>query len=239
MSFEHRAPQDPQIDACPASWQRARLSMGQPASSSREPHALKLRPDCRQLFILYTGMAGKLMLPPMQFIQEAGILNRNLMILRDLNQCCYQRGISPKIPSVPSFLHWQTETLQSKFAHVTEVYCIGSSGGAYAALLSGHFLNANKVWAFAPPVPVQLSEHVAYVDPKFGDLNSVLADSNGRTEYEVVYNESQDWDRIAAERLRELPGVTLSPQSGEGHGVVVHLAQTGQLQRLLPPFASC
>lgn len=213
--------------------------MSQPSSASREPHAFKLRPDCRQLFILYTGMAGKLMLPPMQFIQEAGILDRNLMILRDLNHCCYQRGISPKIPTVLSFLHWQAKTLQDRFPHVTEMYCIGSSGGAYAALLSGHFLKANKVWAFAPPVPVQTGEHVGYVDPTFGDLSRVLAASNGRTEYEVVYNESLEWDRIAAERLRELPGITLSPQSGEGHGVVVHLAQTGQLQRLLPPFASC
>ncbi|HEX2880151.1 MAG TPA: hypothetical protein VHO25_11535 [Polyangiaceae bacterium] len=227
------------MDARTAPCQRARRPMGQPASPAQETCAFKVRPDCGQLFILYTGMAGQMMLPPMHFIQQAQILDRNLMILRDLNHCCYQRGISLRHPTIPSFLRWQRETLKLKFPKVNEVYCIGSSGGAYAALLSGHFLKVKKVWAFAPPVPVQPTDRIAYVDPEFSDLGRVLAADNGTTQYEIFFNESEQTDRLAAERLRELPGVTLSPQAGEGHGVVVHLAQTGQLGRLLPEFTSC
>lgn len=183
-------------------------------------------------------MAGKLMLPPMQFIQQSQLLDRNLMILRDLNNCCYQRGISSQQPTIPTFLRWQAHVLRTKFPNVREVYCIGSSGGAYAALLSGHFLKVEKVWAFAPPVPVEQNEYIEYVDVEFADLSRVLSASNSATEYEVFYNESLEQDRVAAERLRDLPGVTLAPQAGEGHGVVVHLAQTGRLKTLLPPFVS-
>jgi hypothetical protein len=184
-------------------------------------------------------MAGQMMLPPMHFIQQAQILDRNLMVLRDLNHCCYQRGISPRYPDISSFLRWQSATLETKFPKVSEVYCIGSSGGAYAALLSGHFLKAKRVWAFAPPVPVEVTDRISYVDPEFADLSRVLAIDNGTTHYEIYFNESEHPDRIAAERLRGLPGVTLSPQAGKGHGVIVHLAETGRLPRLLPAFASC
>jgi hypothetical protein len=77
------------------------------------------------------------------------------------------------------------------------------------------------------------------VDPEFADLSRILATSNGTTQYEIFFNESEQADRIAAQRLSPLPGVTLSPQAGQGHGVIVHLADTGQLERLLPGFASC
>jgi hypothetical protein len=174
----------------------------------------------------------------MQFIQQTQILDRNLMILRDLNHCCYQRGISAQQPTIASFLRWQAHVIKAKFPKVSEVYCIGSSGGAYAALLSGHFLKVKKVWAFAPPVPVETSEYIAYVDAQFGDLSRVLDKDNGTTEYEIFFNESLQSDRAAAERLRDLPGVTLSPQGGEGHAVVIHLAKTGRLKSLLPAFVS-
>jgi len=205
-----------------------------------QAHALKVRNDCAQLFVLYTGMAGRMMIPAMQFIEETKIVDRNLIIVRDLQHCCYQRGVSPNVPSVQSFLSWQQSLLQKKeLSHVREVYCVGSSGGAYAAMLSGHFLKAAKVWAFAPPVPVLTGERVSYVDPEFADLSKVLTSDNETTKYRVYYNESMEFDRTAAQRLQGLPGVELLPQAGQGHGVIVHLAQQAQLGTLLPSFVGC
>jgi hypothetical protein len=206
--------------------------------ATQQPYATKVRQDCAQLFILYTGMAGRMMIPPMQFIQETRLIDRNLVIIRDLNQCCYQRGISPALPTMHQFLSWQQELVQ-KFRHVSEVYCIGSSGGAYASLLSGHFLKASKVWAFAPPVTVEVSERISYVDPEYCNVAKVLQTDNGKTQYEIYYNEAEEGDRLAAEQLASLPGVSAFAQPGKGHGVIVHLAKEGKLAGLLPAFKRC
>jgi hypothetical protein len=191
------------------------------------------REDCAQLFVIYTGMLGALQMNPAQFIKLTGLIGRNLVMIRDLNQCGYQRGVSPDYPDIPSFLAWQHE-LVGRFPRVREVYCLGTSTGAYAAVLAGHHLHAKKVWAFAPPVPIRVEARVPYVDPKYCDLRGILAVGNGVTEYVVLYNESEEADRVSAERLRGLPGVELSPQAGQGHGVIVHLASKGLLAGLFP-----
>lgn len=196
---------------------------------------MKARNDCAQLFMLFTGMRGQMMMPPMTFIEQTKLVDRNLFMVRDLNECCYQRGVSKDLPDIPSFLNWQKMAVRA-FPNVREVYCIGSSAGAYGALLVGHFLKVKQVFAFAPPVPVSTGERISYVDERYCDIGAVLAQGNGVTQYEVYYNEATDVDRVAAERLRGLPGVTLHPQQGSGHAVILHMAKEGQLATLLPPF---
>lgn len=196
---------------------------------------MKVRQDCAQLFMLFTGMRGQLMMPPMTFIEQTRLVDRNLCMVRDLNECCYQRGVSKDLPDIPAFLHWQKVAL-SAFPHVRDVYCIGSSAGAYAALLVGHFLKVKQVFAFAPPVPVSLGDRITYVDERYANIAGVLAAGNGVTRFEVYYNEATEIDRVAAERLRGLPGVTLHPQQGSGHGVLPYMAKQGLLATLLPPF---
>jgi hypothetical protein len=197
-------------------------------------HALLERKECSQLFVLYSGMAGKMMMNPLAFLKETRLLERNILIIRDLRQSVYQLGVSPEYPDIPSLMEWQRQRIAA-LSHVRHVYCLGSSGGAYMALLSGHALKAEAVWAFAPPVVLRPEPPLDHVDARFADLATILHEFNGVTRYRVYYNEAHTPDRLACSKLATAPGVQLFPQGGEGHGVLQHMLKTNRLQGLMPP----
>jgi hypothetical protein len=142
-----------------------------------------------------------------------------------------------------SFLKWQREVV-ARLPHVRETYALGTSAGAYAALVSGHFLKVSIVWAFAPPARIErqyMRLPVAGCAPDpldCTDLLQVLRAHNGVTEYRIYFNEAEEADRVAASQLARCPGVRLFPQGGEGHGVVHHLVETNQLVGMMPPFVA-
>jgi hypothetical protein len=196
---------------------------------------------CRQLFILYQGQAGRMMMDPMEFLRATRIGDRNLIMIGDKSRRFYQRGLAPEIPDIPSFIAWQQKLIDS-MPHVTDVMCVGSSSGAYAAIISGHLLKAREVWAFAPPTDLITACESQGVDPsvldtRYSNLRELLKVSNGVTKYNVYYNESATVDRHAALYLEGCPGVELHSRGGEGHGVVLHMSKMGELDTLLPPFA--
>jgi hypothetical protein len=102
-------------------------------------------------------------------------------------------------------------------------------------------LKAREVWAFAPPTDLTTVQDQGLdprvIDPQFSDLRTLLLQSNGVTKYNIYYNESSVYDRDAAMRLRDCEGVSLHPEGGMGHGVILHMAKRGALQALMPPFA--
>ena len=204
------------------------------------PHTVcRPRLKCRQLFMIYTGRLGELMLPAFEFIRATQIHDRNMVVFRDNERVNYQGGLSPDIPNMRSFLEWQQMQRELYFPHVHTTYCLGTSAGGYAALASGHYLKAPIVWAFGPMTQIR-GRFALYandaVSQRCTDLAEVLSEDNGVTEYRVFYNEGFDMDREAVERIADCPGVRLFPQSGEGHQVVVTMAETGQLRDLLVPF---
>ena len=143
---------------------------------------------------------------------------------------------------MPAFVEHQ-KSLLARFPHVRRLYCVGSSGGAYAAILSGYFLAVEQVFAFAPPVPLERrwiqhqpgpGEAPRYRDTE--DLSQLLRGGNGKTCYRIYYNESSVPDRRSARRIAQCPGVSLAPQSGHGHNVMDHLSASGRLDSLLPAY---
>lgn len=214
--------------------------MTSPAQANAPGHtAIRTRTNCRQLFVLFQGQAGRMMMDPLQFLHETGLTDRNLIVLRDVTRRLYQFGLGPDVPDIPSLIAWQQELI-AKMPHVRDVYCVGSSSGAYAAMLCGYLLRAREVYAFAPPTDLTRwleEDKIECQDRTFADLVPLMATSNGVTRYHVYYNESMGTDRESALRVRDCPGVELHPQGGSGHGVVLHLGQTGQLRSLLPAFA--
>lgn len=201
--------------------------------------AVRSQPKCRQVFMVYQGMAGRMMMDPMQFMRDSGLVDRNLILFRDCNGSYYQKGVSPEVPTIPALLDWHQKFL-TKLSHAPDRYCVGSSSGAYAAMLFGHLLKVKEVFAFAPPTNLTSlleQDKIDCPDRTYVDLKPLLATSNGVTKYHVYYNESSSHDLEAAEHVRGLPGVELHPQAGTGHGVIIHLAKIGKLQTLLPPFA--
>jgi hypothetical protein len=197
---------------------------------------VRKRPDCAQLFSLFMGLGQRLMLPPFQFIQATGIADRNLIAYRDVRECLYQRGVSDDLPNLESFLSHERRSA-GRLPWVKRRYAVGTSGGAYMAIVAGHVNRAEAVWAFAPPTKVG-ERYAVPGQERFRDLAELLGEHNGVTQYRVYYNASEAPDVEAAERLARCPGVTLLPQEGQGHFVVSHLLETGQLATILPPFES-
>ena len=215
----------------------ARVSQDQraPAKASSFQAFLE-RKECSQLFIICCGQAGRVMMHPMEFLKETQLLSRNLLIIRDVAQTCYQRGVSDEARDIPALIEWLRQRVQA-LPHIKSVYCVGSSGGAYMAMLAGHFLKADAVWAFAPPVRLRVDGegNLDYVDPRFADVAAILAEGNGVTRYRVYFNEGYEPDLESCSLLSDTPGVQLFPQAGGGHGVVLHLAATNRLSTMFPP----
>jgi hypothetical protein len=69
----------------------------------------------------------------------------------DRDGACFTQGISDDLPDQESLLRWLREVI-GELEHVKEVYCFGTSGGAYAALYFGYHLSAEAVWAFSPRI---------------------------------------------------------------------------------------
>ena len=114
------------------------------------------RKNCSQLFLIFTGMGGQMLLmSPFDFLRDSGLATRNLMIFRDPQQLGYIRGISDDIPSLDS-LGDLLERFLANHPHIEEVYCIGVSAGAIAAMLLGHRLRARTVWSFSARSPSEL-----------------------------------------------------------------------------------
>lgn len=110
------------------------------------------RENCSQLFLVFTGIHARVHgLGPLQFIQEAGLLDRNLVILRDPARSGFLGGCSETINNFEALLAWQREIIDD-MPHVRSVYTIGISSGALAAMLSASRLGAACSWIFAPRV---------------------------------------------------------------------------------------
>lgn len=179
------------------------------------------------------------MLPPLQFISKTRLLDRNLISFRDRFVRFYQEGVGSNVRGLERFLSYQ-EQERRLMPWVKDTYCIGSSVGGYAAILSGHVNRAKTVWAFAPPA--EIPEKVRSKDfpppAEYWDLAELLKEHNGTTTYNIYYNLSEEKDVAAAHRLKGLPGVKLFPQQGQGHGVVFELLRTGALETMMPDFVA-
>jgi CRP-like cAMP-binding protein len=196
-----------------------------------------LREQSDQLYFVYTGLTGRLMTDPRAFFQETRLFDRNIVMFRDLFQSFYQKGISAQLNTFDAFLEWQVAFRQQQQPRIRQVFCIGTSMGGYAALLCGHLLGVDEVWAFSP-LTIPRADVIASVEipPERRDLAVLLSRWNGRTRYNVVYNASSESDAVAAESLAACQGVTLRPQAGGGgHNVVGDLYLRGELHAVLGP----
>jgi hypothetical protein len=192
------------------------------------------RLKCAQLFFIYPGYAN-VALRFLPLIQDSGIGDRNLTLVRDPFHANYTHGVSDEIPDLMSLVEWHDSHLK-ECSHVTEVYTIGASSGAYGALLFGYLLRAKTVWAFGPR-----TARLETADAAKAVLKDILSETNGTTEYCIHYATTNVRDRAFAEYLAECPGVVLVPYKGESighsdHNVVQSLMDTGEIRELFPPF---
>ncbi len=212
------------------------------------PLSLDLGPASHTLLVAFGGLRGQLGMPPFEFFKSTGAIPVKRLFVRDLLQAWYHRGI----PGYGDTLTEAADGLRRLIDEheVQRLVVAGNSAGGYAALVFGGLLGAHTALCFAPQtvlLPDQLAamddhrwddtldELIAddMVDARFSDLRVALPALQASTRYEVYFDESLPVDRMHAERLDGVPGVTLHRLAGGGHGVALDMRRDGSLERVL------
>lgn len=200
------------------------------ATHGSTPVVKMLNGTSSNLFFVYAGTQGGIMMDPLEFLQGSGLSRQNVVLLKDQSQTWFLQGISEQVDSFDALVGWHYGLLDG-VGHARQRYCIGSSMGAFSAIVFGHTLGVDAVWCFGlsrTSVPVRNARGEPW------DIAQLLVEWNGMTRYHLHFNESSTPDREAAWRLDGMPGVELFPHPGEGHLVLKHLMETGVLQTLFP-----
>lgn len=202
----------------------------------------RLRPDSDELVFAFCGHGDKLFMDPTTFLATTGMLERNLVIFRDPRRAFYLLGLEGEQDGPDGLLRFMQE-LREEMPGVRRVHCLGTSAGASGAILYGHALGADEVLAFSPKTlfdvhqlawrPIRRS--IRHTPRKYHDLREFLTRHNGRTRYRIYYSKDFPRDAEQAERMADVPGVTLLPRPGENHNVLDGMLESGELGRLLDP----
>jgi hypothetical protein len=194
------------------------------------------REDSSQLYYVFHGMAGGLGIQPLTVLRETGLIHNNLVLLKDYYRFFYQAGLNPEISDIDAMI-MRLRKCREELPHVRQTFCCGPSSGGYAAILFGHYLDVDVVYAFAPVTLIDLDDlkrfggckDISRITEEHRDLARLLAKHNGRTRYKIFYCNGHVRDRHYAERLRHLPGVELCPQPGTTHNVIQAIHESGRL----------
>lgn len=200
------------------------------------------RENSSQLYYVFHGMAGGLGIQPLTVLRETGLLRTNLVLLKDYYRFFYQAGLSPNIPDNETVIA-RLRKCREELPHVRYTYCSGPSSGGYAAILFGHYLQVDVVYAFAPVTLINLddlrrfggSKDISRITEEHRDLAKLLSKHNGKTRYKIFYCDRHVRDRNYAERIQHLPGVELYPQPGTTHNVIQAINESGRLGEIFDP----
>ena len=194
------------------------------------------RENSSQLYYVFHGMAGGLGIQPLTVLRETGLIHKNLVLLKDYYRFFYQAGLNPEITSVEATVE-RLQRCREELPHVQQTFCCGPSSGGYAAILFGHYLGVDIVYAFAPVTLINLDDlkkfggckDIERVTEEHRDLARLLKKHNGRTRYKIFYCDGHVRDRTYAARIQGLPGVELYPQPGTTHNVIQAIHDSGRL----------
>jgi len=192
--------------------------------------------ESSQMIFLYPGVQDRFFLPPLDFIQISGAARRNLAMFRDFSRCYFHAPIHPQWPDIETAIANHRNILATR-PRPMQLFCAGTSSGAYAAILFGHYLNADLVHAFSAQTLIQPTDsngNTIAIPARHQDLALLLSDWNGRTRYRMYYAEEYEPDRVAAERLAHCEGVELVPLPGNDHNPFIGIDYVELLSGLFP-----
>jgi hypothetical protein len=206
------------------------------------------RENSSRLYYMFHGMAGGLGIQPLTVLRESGLINNNLVLLKDYYRFFYHAGLNREVTDVDATIA-RLQRCRESLPHVRQTYSCGPSSGGYAAILFGHYLEVDAVYAFAPVTLIDLDDLKKYggqkdisrIPEQHRDLALLLAKHNGRTRYKIFFCDWHVRDRTYAERIQHLPGVELYPQPGTTHNVIQVMYEGGLLREIfdiVPPDAA-
>ncbi len=196
------------------------------------------------LFVAFGGLSGKLGIPTFEFFKLTEEMPVKRLFVRDLHQAWYHRGIPGHGESIPAAAASLGGLVEG--ARVERLVVVGVSAGGYAALAFGSLLGADAVLAFGAQTTIDPAGLAAIgddrwdaqiaplaaagaLDPAWTDLRAALAERPALADARLYFDADFAPDRDHAERLADLPGVTLHPVSGGEHEVARTMRENGTL----------
>jgi hypothetical protein len=178
-------------------------------------------------------------------LRETGLIHNNLVLLKDYYRFFYQAGLNSEITDVDAIIA-RLRRCREELTHVRQTFCFGPSAGGYAAILFGHYLQVDVVYAFAPVTQINLDDlnkygghkDVSRITEEHRDLARLLAKHNGRTHYKIFFCDGHVRDRSYAAHIQGLPGVELCPQPGTTHNVIQVMYESGRLREVFDTASS-
>lgn len=215
------------------------------AENSEAEVFVRVRPDDRVVLVAFGGLYMRVGVADYEFYVVTQGLPAGLIFLRDRSRRIYHNGLPELGRTFPEMAAGLRRLIGDR-----RWVGVGNSGGGFAALLFGALAGAEEIHAFAPVTFLDRRRRRRYKDERFSeDIDRINSDPNRQrrfldvkpwmkrpvrpTRFHVYYSEAYDMDRLHAERLRKIPGTTLHPSGGKGHGVIKQFAVSGELKEIL------
>lgn len=197
------------------------------------------------VMIAFGGLHMRVGISDYEFRDVTADLPAGLIFVRDRTKRVYHGGLPELGRTFPEMAASITELAGGR-----RIVMVGNSGGGFAALVFGALTGASEVHAFSPVTFVGRWRRKLHKDGRFHDAIDRLnrgPDAQRRfmdarpwmrrasrpTEFHLYYAHGYDLDRLHAERVRRVRGVTLHPRDGKGHNTIRDLAISGELREIL------
>jgi len=203
--------------------------------------------DHSVLIVAFSGGAQKLDVPVHEFFATTKTLGYDRILLWDRYYMYYHYGVDRERRDWPSLLEYLKREIERM--RPQKLVFVGTSSGAYAAIVAGHYLGADWVHAFGPQTSIALDRDgirrarhplrrlrlslSRRVHREALDLVPLLRRFNGKTRYFVHYGTGHAVDRGFAERIAALPAVTTLGYPSDAHAIAVFLAKRKFLGHVL------
>ncbi len=213
-------------------------------------HSPSWEPGSQELLIAFSGFATRYR--PWEGFHFQGLTRKyavNKLFLRDARQAWYHQGL----PNLSANVDGTTEWIARQMADlaIERTIAIGTSAGGYAALLHGWLLGLDQVHAIAPQSYVDVDNRIAnddyFMDEQVENLYTYAGaqqeyfdllplfetDINRTTQFHIYFCGNHRLDNLHAQRLKDIPNVTLHSYEEGGHRLTPRLTKDGVLDRVL------
>jgi hypothetical protein len=224
-----------------------------------ENYYLERSPGADALVIAFAGYGAKVLKnPTFDFYALTGAFHCNRILLKDPSKRLFLGGIGGEIDSFEKLLQKLRSDIEA--INPKTLIILGSSGGGFSALLFGHYLKANIVYAFSPTSYTDLYNLIRYRKwsrfrrykreffnlyqlPlrlwRFLDLRNVLSKYNGFTAFSIFVCGGALEDVAMAKHLENCPGLKITVQPCNTHNVLRSMIESKELLNLLQQYLSC
>jgi hypothetical protein len=198
------------------------------------------------LLVAFAGFAGGLGIRPSEFFDLTADITANRIFMRDVRKLWYQKGVAgvaEDLDGVTAYIAGKKEELKP-----SRLLLVGNSAGGYAAIVAAILLGDGRAIAFAPQTFLDRGHRFLHRDrrchdlflevhrtpgKRYTDIKPLLRERSPSCEIDIYYSTLDRLDKVHAERLSFSPSVRTHPVGEGGHGIIKHMARTGELAAMV------